>query len=255
MAKSQIYVSSGESILGAFETVTDNFPASPWKYGYFSGLTGLSGPYYGNTTAGGANNSTTAPAYIAKSGAQQLSINVFAQQLSGDVDEIEIGGGLQQSGTTYFLSDTDIKITNLQVGNSTTITSHDLLYDLLSGNTDVLKDVLALNGTEQFGTSGNEGFLSFAGDDAFTGNGGSDTFVFDSAAIGNDVITDFNAGTSTTSDDVIQFSTSVFADWAAVYAASAQVGADVAITHSAGNTITLQNVNLANLDAGDFVFV
>ncbi|PPB79364.1 hypothetical protein LV82_02972, partial [Albidovulum inexpectatum] len=34
----------------------------------------------------------------------------------------------------------------------------------------------------------------------------------------------------------------------------AQVGADVVIDDQAGNTITLTGVNLANLDASDFVF-
>ena len=35
----------------------------------------------------------------------------------------------------------------------------------------------------------------------------------------------------------------------------AQVGADTVITYDATNTITLQNVNVANLHAGDFLFV
>lgn len=253
MAKSVIHVDANKSISDALAAQEAAFPNQAWKYGRFSD-TLITGPEYGNVGTGGIGNST-ARSYIAESGAQQLSINLGTQKLSGDVSALEFGIGLQQTGTDFWQNERDFRIENVQVGNSTAITSHELLYDLLSGNTDVLEDVLALNGTEQFGTSGNEGFLSFGGDDEFTGNGGSDTFVFASTAIGNDVITDFDAGTSTSSDDVIQFSTSVFADWAAVYDAAEQDGDHVVITHSAGNTITLQNVNLANLDVGDFVFV
>jgi alcohol dehydrogenase class IV len=46
----------------------------------------------------------------------------------------------------------------------------------------------------------------------------------------------------------------VFANFAAVQAASHQVGTDVHIDHDAANGIVLTNVALANLGADDFRF-
>ena len=86
-----------------------------------------------------------------------------------------------------------------------------------------------------------------AGNDTLTGGDGADRFVF-SGAFGQDLITDFQ------SNDVIQLDASAFANFAAVQSHAAQVGSDVVITLDASNTITLQNVALGSLNAGDFLF-
>jgi Ca2+-binding RTX toxin-like protein len=91
------------------------------------------------------------------------------------------------------------------------------------------------------------------GNDFLTGGAGNDTFVFAPAAFGHDMIFDFVAGAG--SEDVIQFDQDDFADFAAVLAASAQDGADVVITLDAANSVTLQDVVLANLHQDDFLFV
>jgi Ca2+-binding RTX toxin-like protein len=110
------------------------------------------------------------------------------------------------------------------------------------------------------GTAGNDNIVctsSFdtivggAGDDQLQGNDGSDTFVF-RTNFGHDTITDFVAGEGT--DDVIDVSTDIFADFSAVMAAATQVGADALITHDASNSILLKNVALANLHQDDFRF-
>jgi serralysin len=88
-----------------------------------------------------------------------------------------------------------------------------------------------------------------AGNDSLTGGSGSDTFVFKSG-FGLDAVTDFTAGA-----DVIEIGDALFADFAAVQAASQQVSGDVVITLDASNTITLQNVTLANLQQNDFHLV
>jgi hypothetical protein len=54
---------------------------------------------------------------------------------------------------------------------------------------------------------------------------------------------------------VIEIQDSLFADFAAVQAASQQVGSNVVITLDASNAITLQNVTLANLHQNDFNLV
>jgi serralysin len=69
----------------------------------------------------------------------------------------------------------------------------------------------------------------------------------------HDTISDFVAGAGP--GDVIKIDDVIFADFAAVLAASTQVGSDVVIIKDANNSITLQNVLLANLNADDFAFV
>jgi Ca2+-binding RTX toxin-like protein len=89
------------------------------------------------------------------------------------------------------------------------------------------------------------------GDDALTGGGGADTFNF-SGHFGDDVITDFIAG-SASGHDVIHFATNDFADFADVQSHMTQVGADVLITHGE-DTILIQNVTTASLVSADFLF-
>jgi hypothetical protein len=55
--------------------------------------------------------------------------------------------------------------------------------------------------------------------------------------------------------DIIEFSKDVFADFAAVAAAMQQVGNDVVITDTGGNSLTLQRVTIAGLGADDFHFI
>ncbi len=53
---------------------------------------------------------------------------------------------------------------------------------------------------------------------------------------------------------MINFSTAMFASYAAVHSHMAQVGPNVVITHDGANTITLKGVTLASLTAADFSF-
>jgi len=109
--------------------------------------------------------------------------------------------------------------------------------DLLSGGRGI--DVLS-------GGNGKDTLDGGAGSDVLTGGNGDDRFVF-SGAFGHDVVTDF-------SHDHIQLDHQAFANFAAVMAHAAQVGADVVITLDADDTITLLNTKLSSLSAGDFLF-
>ena len=102
------------------------------------------------------------------------------------------------------------------------------------------------------GGSGNDVLIGGGGNDTLNGGSGNDTFVFH-PGFGADTIIAF--GDSGSHQDLIEISSSIFADFAAVQAASAQVGADVVITKSPADTITLKNYNLVNLGADDFRFV
>ena len=101
------------------------------------------------------------------------------------------------------------------------------------------------------GQGGNDTIDGRGGNDTLTGGNNIDTFVFNTS-FGNDTITDFVAGNGAT-HEFIDFSTSVFADYAAVSAAMVQSGANVVIT-SGTDTVTVNNVTVANLTSADFLF-
>jgi len=112
----------------------------------------------------------------------------------------------------------------------------------LSGNAG--NDVLT-------GNAGNDALFGGAGNDTLFGNAGIDSFVFD-AGFGKDLIADFAA--TGASHDRINFSTSLFANYAAVRSHMAQVGPNVIITYDAADTVTVKGVSLASLTAADFSF-
>jgi serralysin len=134
----------------------------------------------------------------------------------------------------------------------------------IGAGTDTLTNFENLNGSAHNDTlagDGNANILNgLAGNDVITGNGGSDTlygnsgadsFVFN-AGFGRDTVADFVA--TGAGHDMIDFSTSVFASFAAVQSHMAQVGADVVITLDGANAVTLKGVTLASLSLADFEF-
>ena len=74
-------------------------------------------------------------------------------------------------------------------------------------------------------------------------------FVF-GANFGHDVVTDFNRF-----DDVIEFHDGLFGNFRAVLAASQQVGNDTVITLDANNSIVLEDTQLRQLSANDFLLL
>jgi Ca2+-binding RTX toxin-like protein len=140
-------------------------------------------------------------------------------------------------------------------------------WDLAAINANTWTQGTSSNNTMN-GTSGNDRFDGLAGNDTLNGNNGDDILMGGAGndtlngGSGNDVfvfrpgfgIDAINAFDDATTNDIIEFSSSVFADFAAVQAVSAQVGADVVITASPTDTITLKNYNLADLGADDFRF-
>ncbi len=178
----------------------------------------------------------------------------------GDIQALTFGTGIYDASATSFGLDQTGLVLDLTGASLTTaftyaiyiLSNYGSVYDTNVYGTvqPGLFSYLNEQGTDQIGTANADVQYSFTGNDTFTGNGGADTFVFSSTSIGQDTITDFANGA-----DHVQFSTSVFADYAAVSAAAAQVGSDVVITHSAGNTVTIDNFTLAQMDSSDFLFV
>ena len=90
------------------------------------------------------------------------------------------------------------------------------------------------------------------GSDTLTGSSGHDTFVY-SLAYGADIITDFV--TTGAEADLIDLSgLQSIVSLSQLLGFATQWGANTIMTFSSGNTLTLQNVALNNLIAGDFLF-
>ena len=118
--------------------------------------------------------------------------------------------------------------------------------------TDSAGNTGASTGTMFLGTNGDNRLVSTTGDDLFKGHGGNDTFVF-APNFGQDTITDFRAYGR--GHDVVEFSKSVFDDFASVLAHASQQGNNVVIDAGGGNTLTLRDTKLTSLDKTDFHFV
>jgi Ca2+-binding RTX toxin-like protein len=114
-----------------------------------------------------------------------------------------------------------------------------------------IENVIGSAGSDQIiGNSDANVLDGRAGDDVLTGGGGNDSIVF-RPGFGQDQITDFDDD----GDDMIVFSTAVFADWGAVQKAMTASGNDVVITFDAANTITLIGTSLTDMSQSDFLFV
>ena len=99
-----------------------------------------------------------------------------------------------------------------------------------------------------FGGAGDDTLDGGAGNDFLVGGGGADAFVFGGSG-GVDTLLDFSDG-----EDLIDLSAYALSGFDAVSAT--QTGNDVRIDLSAheGGAIVLRNLDLADLDAGDFLF-
>jgi serralysin len=126
----------------------------------------------------------------------------------------------------------------------------------MSLNVEILR--LAGQGRVGLGSAGNDTLIGNelgntlngnAGNDVLTGGGGADQF-WHLAGGGLDRITDFDPGAG----EFVVLSSSQFADYAAVQAAMTQSGANVVITFSASQTLTLENVTIGQLSATNFGF-
>ncbi|RWM91243.1 MAG: calcium-binding protein, partial [Mesorhizobium sp.] len=226
----------------------------------------LTGGAGNDTLDGGSGNDT----YVFNAG--DGSDTVY--DTGGGTDTIQLGAGLTAANVTFNVSGSDllisdgvsgdqIRLVNQYYWASTSYQVETLVYG--DGTTISLTGGLPIVGgagnDTLTGGSSKEALYGFgevdvlnggAGNDTLSGGADSDTFIFQ-ASFGNDTITDFTAGAG--SEDVIDFTTNVFADFAAVLAAATQVGSDTVITRDAGNVLTLKNFAMSNLHQDDFQFV
>jgi hypothetical protein len=96
--------------------------------------------------------------------------------------------------------------------------------------------------------AGNDTLVSSPANNILYGNPGNTTFVVGPGA-GNDTIENFQ-----TTQDTLQFSPSLFANFAAAMTHATQAGANTVFAIDANDSVTLQNVTLTNLTATNFNF-
>ena len=220
-----------QSYLASFDT---DFESGVFDFGTFVGGGMFDGTQYY------MSDSDTDQAYIAGG---DLQYDFFGGHvLKGDLDSVQFGDDVSESGGTASLAATDIDISNLGItGSTNTDDTHLVVNGLRNGDSTALRNYLDTQSVEIAGSSGDDVIGGFSQDDVLTGNGGADTFAFDtSASFGNDTVTDFADGT-----DLLDI------DYASVTIGDDGSG-NALVTHANG-TVTLTGVDYNDLDATDFV--
>ncbi len=169
-------------------------------------------------------------------------------------------------------------VVNLSAGQVTAVgfdVNGDTLDDVVDagqainswGGTDTISNIENVEGSEFadfiLGSSGANEISGDAGDDVIDGNDGddtltggddSDTFVFSGAAYGHDVVTDFAASLLGVTD-MIKFA-GVYTNFADMIAHADDDGGNgpSVITDDTGNTVTLTDVVIADLNPAAFLF-
>ncbi len=186
----------------------------------------LNGGTGSDTLVGGAGDDT----YVL-----DVSTDVVTEAASAGIDTV-------QSSVTLTLRANIERLT--LTGTSAINGTGNTLDNILTGN--------SANNTLD-GSSGVDTMIGMLGADTLTGGSGIDTFIF---ATGDDAdtITDFNA--VGTDHDIIDLrgliSITSYTDLTTDH--MSQSGTNVLIDGLNGDTITIRNATLANLDAGDFLF-
>jgi Ca2+-binding RTX toxin-like protein len=134
--------------------------------------------------------------------------------------------------------------------NASTIIGAAGADNLQGGNGNDLLEGRSGNDVLQGGGS-NDTLIGGSGNDTLSGGAGNDNFVF-APGFGNDLIQSF--GDVNNNQDVIEVSTAMFANFAALQGAMVQSGANVLITDAVGDVLTVQGTTIAALGSDDFRF-
>jgi len=188
-------------------------------------------------------------------GADTLIGGAGNDRLDGGPDRDTLAGGL--GNDVYFVDNTSDSVTEAPAEGTDTVfagVSYALAPD---ASVELLRAYgtsqdLTLTGNEAANTlqggAGSDTLIGGGGNDLLIGGASADVFVFDVGA-GKDQVADFAPG-----EDIASFDASQFADVNDVIADATQVGSDVVIAApESGDTVTLQQLALADLHASDFV--
>ncbi|KZB66686.1 calcium-binding protein [Thalassospira lucentensis] len=233
---------NGVDLHGVFDDFNANFSLGSGNHGsFFNGALpgGFGGTQY--YAADMDSGSSYTGGVLATAGASNFAYDLSTHTITGDLDGFSFGSTLSyDSGAgQYEFTDSSVDISGLGISGSDT---NSVLTGIYTGSTTTLESVFDSQGVAINGSTGNDTIGGWAGDDVLTGNGGADTFEFDTSGnFGDDTVTDFTDGT-----DLLDI------DFNSVTVASANGGADTLITHANG-TITLTGVDFNDIDATDFV--
>jgi hypothetical protein len=158
--------------------------------------------------------------------------------------QVKIFDGSKTIGTVKTNADGDWWFGTGSVSSST-------VHTFTAKGLDSSGQVVSSSGSAIVGDYGANTLKGTSADDIFIGNGHPDTFVF-APNFGNDTIKDFRA--SGPSHDVLQFSKSVFDNFAEILSHATQSGQDVVIA-TGNDSLTLKNTKIDALDRSDFHFV
>jgi Ca2+-binding RTX toxin-like protein len=235
---------TGDSLSGIENLNGSAFADTLWGDGAANTLTGGAG----NDSLKGFGGDDLLVGYgdddmlVGGDGADRLHGSDGNDLLNGGDGADDLRGGVGFDTLSYGASDAGVVI---NLGNG--------MADGGAATGDSYVDIENVDGSSHADSLFGDGLMNVlrgaGGDDFLFGGLNNDVFAF-SSGFGHDTILDFAPG-----GDDIQFSTAVFASFAQVMANATQVGSDVVITKDAGNTITLDNVLLGSLTAGDFIFV
>jgi Ca2+-binding RTX toxin-like protein len=204
---------------------------------------------------------------IGANGSDVLNGGAGNDALDGKAGADTLIGGL--GNDTYTVDNIgDVVTEGLNEGSdgvSTTLASYTLGNNVenltyigttaFTGTGNALNNVMVgANGNDVLsGGAGDDTFEGLLGNDLLTGGIGADRFIFTKAGFGNDVISDFEGGSSVV--DVLDFNKSMVSDWATLLSKTTQSGMDTLISITANDTVTLKNFNMANLNVNDVKFV
>jgi Ca2+-binding RTX toxin-like protein len=182
----------------------------------------------------------------------------WIEEHGGVADRLLLGPGLSANGMTLERLGEDGVRLNFAGGESVSLArqllwlSSGVEYGIeeivFSDLTVLTKDDLADMLVAASATAGDDQIRGFDRDEALAGGAGRDVFVFDSAAFGNDVITDFSA-----SEDRIEFAEWMYASFSDLQGLMSQDGTDVLIDTDYGQ-VRIEGVTLGDLTAGNFKF-
>lgn len=144
-----------------------------------------------------------------------------------------IEGRIRVNATVAVSNDVTIDASNLQAGQRLFVNAANL-----NGNDTITGGA----GTDNIGGgAGNDTITGGAGNDDLTGGTGADTFVFHTG-FGIDTVSGFDETL-----DYLQFDQGIFANVAALLAATTDSGANTVIEYDANNKVTLEGVQKADL--------
>jgi serralysin len=201
-----------------------------------------------NVTGGSGNDNLTGT-----TGANVLDGGAGSDVLTGGAGADTLIGGAGIDTANYATSTAAVTANLANAALNTGDAAGDTYSSIENLTGGAGNDILTGDGAGNVltGNAGNDTLTGGAGADTLNGGAGNDIFVF-RAGFGNDTIVSF--GDVTGDQDIIDV-TSAFANFAAVQAVMTQVGADVIISATPTDKITLTGVAIANLGADDFRFV